>query len=216
MSSQENPQKCGNPKCTTAPPLPDSGAPPSSTLLKCGRCKKEAYCSRPCQAAAWPRHKRSCVRPNYIIKFQLSPEYVTDPPVSRTLSCPADAVFYHLHMALQVAFGWSTTHSFDFAVANPDYVSPFAANGGVGADGQPDFSALMEHLKRMNPAHGADPSAPQEYLFRVVDPVEQTMFSGVDRVHEGGRRHPNTPEKKADNYKLYQLFDDPKYQGRFP
>lgn len=206
MSSQETPQKCGNPKCTT------TSSPSPSTLQKCGRCKKEAYCSRACQAAAWPQHKRACVRPNYIIKFQLSPEHIKDPPVTRTLSCPADALFYHLHMALQVAFGWSTTHSFDFAVANPDYVSPFAGGGGGG----PDFGALMEHIKRMDPARGTDPSDPQEYLFRVVDPVEQTMFSGVDKMHEGGRRHPNTHERKADSYRLYQLFDNPKYQGKFP
>ncbi|KAH8743584.1 hypothetical protein F5883DRAFT_440820 [Diaporthe sp. PMI_573] len=33
-------------------------------------------------------------------------------------------------------------------------------------------------------------------------------------MHERRRRHVNTPEKKADKYKLFQLLDDPQYQGR--
>ena len=40
----------------------------------------------------------------------------------RTLSCPAEVPFYALHAALQIAFGWAGTHSFDFAVKDPDYV----------------------------------------------------------------------------------------------
>jgi len=138
-----------------------------------------------------------------VVEFQLAPEHINNPPVARTLSCPAVTVFYHLHMALQVAFGWATTHSFDFAVQDPDYVP--------AAD-------VMEHIQRLmatrRPDGQQDATAPREYLFRVVDPVQQTMFSGIDRMHEGSRRHPNTPEKMADNYKLFQLFDDAKYQGR--
>lgn len=49
------------------------------------------------------------------------PGRITDPAVVRTLSCPADAPFYALRLALQTAFGWSTTHSFDFAVTDPAY-----------------------------------------------------------------------------------------------
>lgn len=209
MSSPANSQKCGNPKCTAATGTAADSASPSSSsspLQRCSRCQKTSYCSRDCQAAAWPQHKRSCKRPNYIIKFHVCPRDVTDPPVTRTLSCPADALFYHLHMALQVAFQWSTTHSFDFAVANPDYV--------LGGNDGRDYGSILEHINRLNPNRGPDPNDPQEYLARVVDPVEQTMFSGVDRMHEGARRHLNTVEKKADKYKLYQLLDDPKYQGK--
>ncbi|KAL7628322.1 hypothetical protein AAE478_002522 [Parahypoxylon ruwenzoriense] len=193
--SPESPRKCGNPKC--------SKTSDSVALQQCSRCRKVAYCSKDCQAASWPGHKKQCRRQNYIVKFHLAPNDIKDPHVVRTLSCPADAVFYHLHMALQIAFGWGTIHSFDFAVANPDYKPP------------EDMMEPMRYRMMMDSTGGrADPSMPQEYLFRVVDPVEQTVFSGIDRVHESPRRHPNTPEKKSDDYKLYQLFDNPKYQGQ--
>ncbi|KAK3375624.1 hypothetical protein B0T24DRAFT_571961 [Lasiosphaeria ovina] len=56
----------------------------------------------------------------------------------------------------------------------------------------------------------------REFLLRVVDPVgfdQSNGFSGVDRVHEGRRRHPRTIEKPSEDFKLWQLFDDPKYQN---
>ncbi|KAK3375625.1 hypothetical protein B0T24DRAFT_488424, partial [Lasiosphaeria ovina] len=93
----------------------------AATLLHCGRCLKAAYCSKACQAAAWPAHKTSCKRRNYIVRIQLAPDDIVDPPVERTVSCPADAPFYALHLALQIIFGWATTHSFDFAVRDPAY-----------------------------------------------------------------------------------------------
>src|SRR5262245_38859331 len=105
--------KCGNPNCE------EEDAP--EALQRCSRCRNEWYCSRECQAAAWPAHKKSCRRQNFILKFHLEPERIQDPPVTRTVSCMAEATFYHLHMALQIIFGWATTHSFDFAVQNPDY-----------------------------------------------------------------------------------------------
>ena len=30
-------------------------------LRKCGRCRNERYCSRDCQKAKWPEHKKRCV-----------------------------------------------------------------------------------------------------------------------------------------------------------
>ncbi|KAK4442279.1 plasmid p 4b orf-3 family protein [Podospora aff. communis PSN243] len=156
-------------------------------------------------AAAWPSHKASCKRRNYIIKFDLHPEHITSPPVSRTLSCPADAPFYTLHMALQVAFGWATTHSFDFAGVDPDF-DPDAA--GM------DLLAMIQQRMRLD-QNGGMPAAsdPREYLLRVVDPVQTQGFGAVDRMPEGPRRHPGTVEKKSDKWKLWQLFDDAKYQG---
>src|SRR5689334_1351398 len=108
-------RKCGNAACATL-----SASPPDLRSLRlCSRCRRTAYCSPECQSAAWPSHKGGCVRPNYIIEFHLAPAQITNPPVTRTLSCPAHVVFYVLHLALQTAFGWATTHSFDFAVMDP-------------------------------------------------------------------------------------------------
>jgi hypothetical protein len=35
--------------------------------------------------------------------------------------CPADCTFEDLHSALQDAFGWASTYSYDFAVLDPSY-----------------------------------------------------------------------------------------------
>ncbi|KAJ6445898.1 major facilitator superfamily transporter [Purpureocillium lavendulum] len=193
--------KCGNAACTTSSA---SLAADSSSLRRYSRCRRTAYCSTECQSASWPSHKTVCLRPNYIIKFHLAPEDITNPPVTRTLSCPARAPFYMLHLALQTAFGWATTHSFDFAVLDPDYREP---------------DDIMEFLRRrtgFGPGNDQRPlaAASREYLFRVVDPAEQTMFSGIDRMHEGSRRHPSTPEKTAEKCLLFELFDNPKFPDR--
>lgn len=46
-----------------------------------------------------------------------------------------------MHLALQLAFGWATTHSFDFAVVNPGYAAPG------------DIMAVIDKLQRQQ--HGA-------------------------------------------------------------
>jgi hypothetical protein len=141
------PNKCGNPSC----PLP-KGSPPTN-LLRCSRCRTARYCTKNCQAACWASHKRRCLRPNYILKFRLFPEHITDPPVERTLSCPAGAPFYALHLALQTVFGWATIHSFDFVVKDPAYVPP--------ADLLPYINQVME----VDGSGGEKPaSASREYF----------------------------------------------------
>ena len=35
---------------------------PPLKLRKCERCRRAWYCSRACQAVAWPKHKRECAR----------------------------------------------------------------------------------------------------------------------------------------------------------
>ncbi len=185
--------KCGSATCTKPPG--------SASLRNCSRCHKVAYCSHECQSAAWPTHKGTCVRANYVIKYHLAPKDIKNPAVVRTLSCTPYATFYMLHMALQTAFEWSTTHSFDFAVKDPDFRR---------------CSSLADHMSlrmAMGPtAEQLPSSASREYLLRVVDPLQATTFSGIDRMHEGTRRHPNTLEVTADKCKLFKLFDDPKYR----
>ncbi len=107
-----------------------------------------------------------------------------------------------LHIALQAAFGWASTRSFQFAVKDPDYRPP---------------SSMMDFMSprmAMGPMGNELPaSASREYLFRIIDPNEPTPFWGTDRMHEGIRRHPNTPEVRADKCKLFQLFDDAQFQS---
>lgn len=191
-SNPTAPKECGNVNSTCPTRQPDRKADdPPTNLLLCARCKTAAYCSKQCQAEAWPVHKLKCHPQNYILRFQLHPGKITNPPVIRTLSCPAQACFYDLHLALQTAFGWARTHSFDFAVLDPDYVPQ-----------EQSLLDLIEMTKRMSMpgADGRDPLAKREYLLRVVDSVPQSGFSGIDRMHEGQRRHPGTVEKNSVDY----------------
>jgi Plasmid pRiA4b ORF-3-like protein len=76
-----------------------------------------------CQKEDWPAHKAGCRRQNYILRVDLHPEAITNPRITRTLSCPATATFAALHQALLVAFGWSNTHLYDFDVFGHDDVT---------------------------------------------------------------------------------------------
>ena len=108
--------KCGNPDCTS-----HKSKAPYRVPVKCPWCDDAHYCSSWCKSRTWPTHKKSCSRPNYILEVQLDPYYIRDPPVNRTLSCPANATFFKFHQALQMAFGWSGVHVFEFTASNPDF-----------------------------------------------------------------------------------------------
>lgn len=199
------PKKCANPSCQS------SDAPEPTNLKTCARCLSVSYCSPKCQVSAWPVHKSQCRPRNYILKFQLHPGKIVNPPVERILSSPAHFSFYDLHLALQTAFGWATTHAFDFAVPDPAYEPPTSETGNELLD-------LIKMTRRisMPGSGGRDPLTKREYLLRVVDGLDmQTPFSGVDKMHEGRSRHPDTVEKKSMDYLLYKFFEDKKYQGKW-
>ncbi|KAK3684452.1 hypothetical protein LTR37_020260 [Vermiconidia calcicola] len=176
--------------------LPGSGA--------CGRCKQAWYCSRECQTSDWPTHSKACVRPNYVVHAQLGAEaiawrlraVISDPPVERTLSCPSNATFTQLHEALQVAFGWASTHTYDFNILDPEF----------GPDSNGD-NAMLDMMQR---AMGKiNPDSPREYALRILDKKNGDFF--VDSTHDNQRAHPRTLEKPSRSTKLYQIFEDPKY-----
>ncbi|KAJ8068190.1 hypothetical protein OCU04_003760 [Sclerotinia nivalis] len=85
-------------------------------VLRCSRCRSREYCGKDCQTRDWPTHKASCKRQNFILRVDLSPRYLVNPRVTRTISCPATASFADLHDALQVAFGWKNCHLHHFEV----------------------------------------------------------------------------------------------------
>lgn len=160
----------------------------SQSLQRCGRCKVAQYCSRDCQTADWSAHKDLCVRPNYLLKFQLCPGNITNPDVVRVLSCPSNATFHDLHSALQLAFSWASTHSFDFRILDPDYE-------------EPEFS--IESIQAMFMS-GLSADSPRENLLRIVEKGvsgRMALFQ-VDRMHEKQRKHPRTAEKDSHKTKL--------------
>ncbi|CAF9908570.1 MAG: hypothetical protein HETSPECPRED_008116 [Heterodermia speciosa] len=173
----------------------------SDTLKHCSRCKNEAYCSTECQTQHWPTHKAHCKRPNYILKFHLCPGTITDPPIWRTLSCPADATFQALHKALQIAFGYASIHTYDFRIKDMEAERQL----------EEEDSDITNYIMRMSNAIG---DVEQQYVgarsfLRIVDP--DTM-KYIDRMHMGSRRHKETPEKMANRLKLHQVLDDPSYR----
>jgi hypothetical protein len=85
-----------------------------------------------------------------VIKLHLNPGEITNPPVVRTISCPSSMTFMALHQAIQTAFDWATTHSFDSAVKDPDF--DHAAGGGEPPDGYDQ--TIDEHGRQAHRYHG--------------------------------------------------------------
>lgn len=201
---------------------PSCGAcnkPESDTLklLHCRRCKNETYCGKPqfcsravlsrscilgaeCQTKHWPTHKAHCKRPNYILKFHLYPDRISNPPIWRTISCPADATFEDLHEALQIAFGYASTHTYDFRIKD------------LEAERQAE-EAMMDMITKLTGTSGKpfdEAYLGTRSLLRIVDPDAGEY---IDHMHAMHRRHKNTVEKKADRLKLHQVLDDPSYRN---
>lgn len=188
---------------------------PSSTdssLRSCTRCKTTSYCSTACQTTAWPSHKDHCKRQNCLLHFHLCPEWISDPPVTRTLSVPAATTFETLHQALQIAFDWAHSHAHDFVVHDPAY--------DASADSLVDYIQSIARFDR-----GEQAANPREFLLRIVqdekrpEEWEELMRKGnrvgyIDRMHEGMRRHPRTVEKYEHKYKVFQLLEDAAYRGK--
>ncbi|KAM7208544.1 Protein MM3350-like domain containing protein [Naviculisporaceae sp. PSN 640] len=100
-------RNCASPYCKA--PF----AEPDLTWKECPRCRVLAYCSANCKVGD-KAHKTVCTPDNYVLRVQLLPREIVNPPVERTLSCPATATFYQLHQAMQIAFGWASSHLFDY------------------------------------------------------------------------------------------------------
>lgn len=138
------------------------------------------------------------------MKFHLCPNTITSPSVTRTLSVPATTTFHTLHRALQIAFGWANTHSYDFAVRDPEYEQP------------PEDMDWPAFFMRIANGRGKDESDAREYLLRVTETADGNMMNyKVDKMHEAIRDHPRTEEKKSERTKIFQVLDDPDYAGMY-
>ena len=146
---------------------------------------------------------------NFILRVQLCPDRIVSPPIIRTLSCPAKATFHHIHLALQIAFGWSSTHAYDFMVKDPSVTQA-----------SPTMEDLIAGMAR-GPLLNAMPNMGPKALLRLAEDYESEEHSrrfgpigmSMDRMHERMRRHNETPEKRSNLVHLIEVFGNPKLAG---
>ena len=87
-------------------------------------------------------------RENYLLKVALL--NVSNPRITRTLSCPADATFEELHEALQIAFGWTFRGLYEFSVLDTPYqhrssYSPLVISNEKPLDMGSETRAVVRH-----------------------------------------------------------------------
>ena len=154
-------------------------------------------------------------RQNYRLKIDLEPEDITNPRITRTLSCPANATFHDLHRAIQVAFSWATTHTYDFKIKDPQ------AEKQEPPDILTFIKRKMEVDQRQFTADTSDPywdASGERMLLRLVEdrdtqPSAILGLPAIDSMFDSHRKHRETPEKSSVQMRLWQVFDDPTFAG---
>jgi len=144
------------------------------------------------------------------LKVDLDPEHISDPCVSRTLSCPATATFEELHLALQVAFGWASTHSYDFKIKDPNAKSALEFNllSHNQRRAMQDRAAMDDVMGRNSSTKVPD-SGPRQNLIRIIE--KNAM--GIDKIHETDWAHSQTPEISSKKIKLSKVFENQEYES---
>lgn len=113
--------------------------------------------------------------------------------------CPDSATFEQLHQAIQIAFDWAGTHSYDFVARDP------------AAEEKPveDILALIQ--RRMGQDSGEQRDfGPRQNFVRILNPHHDRM---IDSVHSMDRRHSQTPEKVASKVYVGELFRKKEWKG---
>ncbi|KAL1643523.1 hypothetical protein SLS58_004883 [Diplodia intermedia] len=199
-------------RCSSCEQLPDA----TTALRRCSRCRTVAYCSNACQTAHWPTHQPSCKRPNYIIEAWMCPGEITNPAVKRTLSCPSTATFLELHYALQLAFGWTDTHDWDFCVKDRTYKpQKFNLLDHIRVSGIRDRRGLAELTGEDTSAYDAQMAAePRKFLLRLKSLPGMGYRRTEAYFGDEARAHPRTSEKPANKLKLWQVLETEPYKGQ--
>ena len=113
------------------------------------------------------------------------------------LSCPANATFEDFHEALQISFGWTSTHTYDFKIKDPIEEARREAE-----EAQYEHETREESVERMMQSMmlNGTPGPQTRYLLRIVEedpygPCGMMSGKGGDFVHDKARQHPQTSEK---------------------
>ncbi|KUJ09650.1 uncharacterized protein LY89DRAFT_740729 [Mollisia scopiformis] len=173
-------------------------------LLSCARCTE-------CQATHWPMHRSECKAPNYLLRISLFPSEIQNPSVTKTLSCPSSATFSGLHEAIQTAFGWAGTYTYDFKIKDPN------------AEPEPEFDLTTYMARRMaqdsarNSGRAVPDSGPRQNFPRIIEeapygPGRPLGGKGVDHMQNQDRVHSQTPEVKSHKIKLGKVFENKEYE----
>ena len=147
-----------------------------------------------------PTHKSSCKCENHLLKVHLCPDRISDPPIFRTLSCTVNAPFEDFHDALQISFGWPSTHTYDFEIKDP--IEEARRGAEEEEEAQFEYEICEESVERMMQSMmlNGTPGSQTRYLLRIVEedsygPDGMMSGKGVDSVQDKARQHPQKPEK---------------------
>jgi len=99
-----------------------------------------------------------------------------------TLTIPSGrATFEQLHRALRIAFGWATTHTYDFKVKDPDYKPE---------EHEEDEVTMIQRLTAAFHRGRQSRNTPRENLLRIIA-KPQGEFGAIDNMHSGNAIAPS-------------------------
>ena len=146
---------------------------------------------------------------NYLLRVQLELGSNVNTPITRTISCPGNATFHQLHRALQIAFGWATTHTYDFKVKDPD----------VDYNAEEDIVTIIQKRMQYDSSSGKAGFGPKLLLRLVEARATQPSamgpgFPSIDMMHDGARKNPLTTQRMSHKVRLRDVFEDARYRGQ--
>jgi hypothetical protein len=103
-----------------------------------------------------------------------------------------------LHEAFQIAFGWATTHSYDFKIRDP-------TAGPELKISMDDYVRILENRAGEN----EDVWGPRQNFLRIVDVDGHSL----DMIYMKLATHPATPEVSSTKITLVKVFENKDYKN---
>ena len=132
---------------------------------------------------------------NYLLKIDLEPGNITSPRISRTLSMPATSTFNELHHAIQAAFEWDDSHTWEFTIWSTTKLSQNNSLRGHKLLNLANYSIASREEENSN-----DPRHIQEDLQRL-------------KTGQSFGRH-KIPKKEVRTTRLCEILERSRYNGK--